>query len=70
MIKLEESLKSVQRSSGHCWICGAILVDLPSIGVTVVVFFKKLSGSACLKCAKELRDLIDLRISEVSKCTS
>lgn len=70
MIKPEESLKSIQKSKGDCCICGASLKDLPSICVAVTIFFKKMSAGACLKCAKELRDLIDVRISEVSKCTS
>ena len=65
-IKPEEALKASPKSKGDCSVCNESVSELPSITVTVTVFFKKMSTGACLKCAREIRDLIDLRISEAS----
>ncbi len=50
-----------------CASCGASLEKLGSVSATITIFLKKTDKKVCLLCAKEIRALIDLRISQVEK---
>ena len=62
---------AVRPGKGHaCYLCGAALDTAPAIQIQVqmpLLKFKNIIQRGCLPCAKELRGLLDLRISQAEK---
>jgi len=67
----KDHVVSVKPARGNaCYLCGAALDVAPGIQIQVqmpLVKFKKIVQRGCVPCAKELRALLDLRISQAEK---
>lgn len=61
------SILSSAPSKGKCEICKASLEKLPSISGTATFMFKKFQVRVCVLCSKEVRGLLDARISQAER---
>lgn len=65
--EINKSILSMAPSKGKCEVCRSALDKLPSVSATTTFMFKKIQVRVCTLCAKELRSLIDLRITQAEK---
>jgi len=67
----KDHVVAIKPAKGNaCYLCGAALDVAPGIQIQVqlpLVKFKKIVQRGCLSCAKELRALLDLRISQAER---
>lgn len=60
-------VSSMPAKGAKCEICGCDLEKFPSISAKITFLLKKFLKRFCLMCAKEVRALIDLRITQAEK---
>ena len=67
----KDHVVAVRPAKGNaCYLCGRALDTVPGIQIQVqmpLVKFKNIVQRGCIPCAKELRSLLDLRISQAEK---
>lgn len=66
--EIQSAIKAAKPAPGKkCDLCGASLEKVGSIVAGTTVLLKRIEKRVCLVCAKEVKSLIDLRITQVEK---
>lgn len=65
--EIQSAIVSSAPCKDKCGICGSSLEKLASVSASVTVLLKKFRKSVCIVCAKEVRALLDLRITQAEK---
>ncbi len=65
--EIQSAIVSAAPCSEMCAVCRTSLEKLPSVSASTTVLLKRFKKNVCVVCAKEIRALLDLRISQAEK---